>query len=360
MGESVAGASELIASFYDAVTEPSAWPGAMQALVRFAGGAAGGFQVRRLAPGLAMSQVWAGLEPSFERAYVDHYFSQDPWFAAVEALETGRVLTSREVLPDAELRRTAFYNELCRPYALHDLQCGVLERSPSLVLGFGMFRRAGASAETEDDTRRRLSLALPHLARALKLALRLEQEASARSAHELGSPTRLVSLHVDPGLRVLAGDLDAEAKLASSPLRIEQGRLQVAGDEAGAIALARAVSSATLGASHTVRLFSKPESPVRVVVSPRSPNPLLPEGRVAHLLVWMPDDTRALEALREAYRLTRVEGLVALRVARGRDLFSIASELGISYHTVRVHLRSTFAKTGVGRQAELAALLHGR
>jgi DNA-binding CsgD family transcriptional regulator len=76
--------------------------------------------------------------------------------------------------------------------------------------------------------------------------------------------------------------------------------------------------------------------------------------------VWLPDDGRVLATLRERYGLTKAEALVALRVARGRDLFGIASELGVSYHTVRVHLRGTFAKTGVGRQAELAALLSER
>jgi DNA-binding CsgD family transcriptional regulator len=266
----------------------------------------------------------------------------------VDGLAAGQVLTSREVLPDEEYRRTAFYNELCRPHDLHDLQCAVLERSPSLVVGFGMFRKGGATPEGEDAMRDKLATVLPHLSRALRLGLRLEQEGAARQALAQDTSRRVVSLHVDASLRVVAGDEDAEARLASCALRIEHGRVVVVGDEPGALALTRAVSTAALGSSHTVRLASRPEAPVRVVVAPRSQSPLLPPSRAAHLLVWLPDDGRVLATLRERYGLTKAEALVALRVARGRDLFGIASELGVSYHTVRVHLRGTFAKTGVG------------
>lgn len=59
----------------------------------------------------------------------------------------------------------------------------------------------------------------------------------------------------------------------------------------------------------------------------------------------------------EAFNLTPAEARIALRVAQGANLESVAHELRISITTVRTHLYSAFSKVGVSRQAELSALL---
>jgi DNA-binding CsgD family transcriptional regulator len=61
--------------------------------------------------------------------------------------------------------------------------------------------------------------------------------------------------------------------------------------------------------------------------------------------------------LREAFGLTPAEGLVAQALAGGRKPRQVAAELKLSHETVRVHLKTIFAKTGVGHQAELAIVL---
>jgi DNA-binding CsgD family transcriptional regulator len=61
--------------------------------------------------------------------------------------------------------------------------------------------------------------------------------------------------------------------------------------------------------------------------------------------------------LMDAYRLTMAEALVALQASLGRAVSDIGIRLDISPNTVKTHLRSIFAKTGVHGQAELVGLI---
>ncbi|QHL90524.1 hypothetical protein GVO57_06300 [Sphingomonas changnyeongensis] len=70
--------------------------------------------------------------------------------------------------------------------------------------------------------------------------------------------------------------------------------------------------------------------------------------------VW---SNRVSESLREAFGLTEKESRVAILSGQGKNPREIASEMGISYETVRSHLKSIFAKMGVKRQAEVAFLV---
>ncbi|MBK1884599.1 helix-turn-helix transcriptional regulator [Luteolibacter pohnpeiensis] len=54
-----------------------------------------------------------------------------------------------------------------------------------------------------------------------------------------------------------------------------------------------------------------------------------------------------------AYSLSAAERRVAMLAARGKSNAVIASELSLSVHTVRAHLREIFAKLGVKHRAEL-------
>lgn len=60
------------------------------------------------------------------------------------------------------------------------------------------------------------------------------------------------------------------------------------------------------------------------------------------------------------FELTVAQARLALFVAEGGTIREYAELLGIKISTVRTHLKSIFAKTGVKRQAELAILLLDR
>ncbi len=91
----------------------------------------------------------------------------------------------------------------------------------------------------------------------------------------------------------------------------------------------------------------------------QSGNPLARQAAVA-----MGAALQRAEGLREA-RLRHDHGLspqeirIALHLIDGGSVASCAETLEVAESTVRSHLKSIFAKTGVNRQAELTGLLQG-
>jgi DNA-binding CsgD family transcriptional regulator len=62
-------------------------------------------------------------------------------------------------------------------------------------------------------------------------------------------------------------------------------------------------------------------------------------------------------ALQQVFKLTPAEARLAAGLAKGLDLQQISELHGVSVGTLRVQLKSIFAKTQTKRQAQLAVLL---
>jgi DNA-binding CsgD family transcriptional regulator len=108
---------------------------------------------------------------------------------------------------------------------------------------------------------------------------------------------------------------------------LEAAALEVAGDDAGALALYR-----RHGATCDVRRLSRSH-----VAEDRTLGPL-----------------ESLESLeRDATALSRREREVAALAARGHSNLEIARELSISHKTVEKHLASVFTKLGISSRREL-------
>lgn len=61
--------------------------------------------------------------------------------------------------------------------------------------------------------------------------------------------------------------------------------------------------------------------------------------------------------LRDMHRLTPQEVRIVIHLIDGGTVASAVAELGLAESTVRTHVKSIFAKTGVRRQASLPSLL---
>jgi DNA-binding CsgD family transcriptional regulator len=102
---------------------------------------------------------------------------------------------------------------------------------------------------------------------------------------------------------------------------------------------------------------------VRPVIAYAAPIPSAQKGEVAVLGAMImlvgqdghrEPDTRLLAAL---FTFTPAEMRLAVALARGLDLQSIAQTYNVTIGTLRVHLKSIFEKTNTSRQAELILLL---
>ena len=71
-------------------------------------------------------------------------------------------------------------------------------------------------------------------------------------------------------------------------------------------------------------------------------------------------ETSHIARCRARFDLTEAQARLALFLAEGGTITEFATAMGVKTSTVRTHLKAIFAKTGVGRQAELAILLLDR
>jgi DNA-binding CsgD family transcriptional regulator len=83
-------------------------------------------------------------------------------------------------------------------------------------------------------------------------------------------------------------------------------------------------------------------------------------ARVA-VFITEPDAPSPIDriVIAETFRLTRRESEIAVLLADGFGVDTIASRLGLGRGTVRDHLRHIFEKTGAHSQPALVALLRG-
>ena len=59
-----------------------------------------------------------------------------------------------------------------------------------------------------------------------------------------------------------------------------------------------------------------------------------------------------LQALQQAFSLTRAESEISLALLAGKSLREISGMRGVSIHTVRNQLKSAMSKAGANRQAD--------
>jgi DNA-binding CsgD family transcriptional regulator len=71
-------------------------------------------------------------------------------------------------------------------------------------------------------------------------------------------------------------------------------------------------------------------------------------------------ESRRETSLTNLHGLTPTQVRVALHLIDGGTVASCAEAMGVAESTVRTHLKSIFAKTGIRRQSQLRSLLTGK
>jgi DNA-binding CsgD family transcriptional regulator len=281
-------------------------------------------------------------------------------YARVRHDGTARFRVDHDDYADAELAHDPYYQEFLRPagYFWHAnvaLTIGdeIAEISLKRRLAAGPYQRADAT---------QLDAAVPDLlvaARLAKYTLDAEARGMARLLGQRGAPV----FELDSWGRVLSDHAAIEADSAC-PLRVIGQRL-VACDPAAQPALDRAIARvlAVPGANALVPLRG-PQGRRRFLqllqVPGRARDIFLSAAALAVLIDGgEPPPRLCLDAatVAHAFALTDREAAVTCLLADGAALADVAFRLGMQLGTVRVHLRSVFAKTGTNRQAELVALL---
>jgi DNA-binding CsgD family transcriptional regulator len=358
--------TQLVSGFYDAGMDPKLWSEVLGRLRDSVHADIGAVIVHDFEQGQGQIEHSVGIDGMFVTAYREFYSRQNTWLQTPEKLtRVGQVLTSEQLPEEAEIADTDFYRYWLRPQNLFHQMIGVLDVHGSQISLLWFARARDKGAFWEDDVEFLLRL-LPHLRQGLLAgyAFRRVQENERILLDTLDvMPIGIALLGYSGGVlaanRAAREIIDGEevVYLGSSGLglRLPAGRFRFRD------LLAESTTEVPSEAEAEIHSFVAPRDgsrrPITLLFMPVKDRPFRRTDRDTAAVVFIADPERPVEIdprmLIRLYGLSRAEARVAVLLGRGLRLEQAAQHLGLTYETVRKHLKQIFSKTGTDRQAEL-------
>jgi DNA-binding CsgD family transcriptional regulator len=353
----------LIDAIYEAAAVPELWSSVLDRFSERLNGSGG---ILFASSGNGVKWIASGLmRESFDKFVRDGWYKINPRPQRLAALNYNGFVQDLDAFTLEELDREPVYTEYLRKNH-GGWAVGTQIESPggdTIILSFERQYEKGAY---DKATTMALDPLRPHFARAALLSSRLGLEraqAMAQALHAVGLPAAILRA----GGRLFAAN-DLMQRLMPDVVRDTPVRIALVDKSADAL-LSAAIERvqeqgfATGGAvsSFAIRATERHDPMIAH---------LLPVCGAAHdifatasaILLITPvqnaasPDSKLLQAL---FDLTPAESRIAQGIGRGETVDTIAARLGISAATARSQLKGVMAKTGVGRQTELALLLSG-
>jgi DNA-binding CsgD family transcriptional regulator/PAS domain-containing protein len=358
----------LVDQVYEAALDDKLWSGLAREIARTFDSPSTALQIRKVArdevellgPDREPAPIGDGGIPRLllaARVWVDR------------ALELGmsRVVASSDMISDAEVERTEFWQDWSRKVDQFYI-VGAMFPVAEAEIGGLWIHRPRASGTYEEDDKHQVGLFLPHLQRALQVRRRLAAPGIAHHATlDALERTGTATLVASRDGRILYANRLAEAVLRNGDaIRVIGGRLatidrsaterltMLVRDAATPLLDAKGASCGALSIARADRL------PLTLLVAPFRPERGgfgAPEPAAIILIRDQEWPTPAASALQGLFGLTPTESVIASAIADGRSIEAIAAAQRITTHTARAHLKKIFAKTGTNRQSQLVAVL---
>lgn len=305
-----------------------------------------------------------------EQAVVQYgktYYALDPFVS----LPPGEVHTVHEILGEERWLNSAFYTQFNAPYNTFHIMGADLVMRDGAECRLRICRPHGAAPFSSADKRFCRKL-LPHLQRAVYIQSRLKRTESERTLYAAAvERLRIATFILDETGAVLECNQAAQELLRERDgLTLGNNKLHAAfaGDNQALQALLR----------HSFERHEETRPRIAEAISLKRPSGKNGLGVVMHpvpavetadrrhqpsVVVYVRDPERQAmpthETLCQLLGLTPAEAMLAMQLAHGMSLDEAGAMRNIRRNTVKAHLRSIFAKTGVERQSQLVSLILG-
>lgn len=306
---------------------------------------------------LAMASRFEG--PELE-SYASHYVGTNPWLEHCAVRRVGLGVYSDEIIPPEELIRTEFFNDWLVP---NNIACSVgvtIDKNGACPLIVSTVT-SRADPEMNSLFSEQLTRIAPHLRRAARF---YRNSPAHWSGFELGVSlfdavdTGVVVVGEDRRIKTISGAgrelFEAGALMSVSPL----GQLFLRNEDAQAVL--QAMLKRTYKGPKTVSLFCG-KARLTLISVEKDRISLYFEGPTVAVLIEKPGKGGDvdLDRLAGVHGLTMGERRALAGIIDGKTVSQIAEEAALSRETIRSQLKSLYAKTGTGSQADLLRLAHG-
>jgi DNA-binding CsgD family transcriptional regulator/PAS domain-containing protein len=360
--------SDLVGSIYDCALDPSRWETTLQALAREFECETAMLSLNDLRYDREVIYKTMGWEPHWLEERAKHLPEINArlheWFALHH--RPNEPLVASRLLSLEYLETSPYVQDCLVPQGIVDTAHLILMRQSAHFSELLLARHASRGVITDREIELS-ALLVPHLRRAVTISNALDARTIERARMtEALDALRCGVILTDERSAVLHVNRVAEKMLQSGGyLECVRGVLRAKRAPAreemkNAIAFA-ARDEAGIGEAGAAILLTAPEcSPVFAHILPLIGSELRtrlkPEATVAVFIGSQAQTDDGADLLRRAFDLTRGETRVVASLLAGRTLSETSAELGVAQTTVKTHLKGIFAKTGVGRQADLIRL----
>jgi DNA-binding CsgD family transcriptional regulator len=345
---------------HEGALEPKRWREFLEGLARRLRGAASLILRSPTLGEAGLIYSWGGTDEVVAQ-YANRYFALDPFVELPEK----QVMTLHDFIPVEQLENSRFFTEYLVPWdSIYHM--GVDVRDDGRYYARLRVSRPRRTGNFSLEDRRFVESLVPHFDVAIRTraaldARRMECAIYADAMDHLTLATVILDacgrvIHMNSLARDILARQDG-ITLANHSLALthptDAQRLREA--VSCAIAAGRAGKRGTVevlrarrpsGAGHFGMM-------VRPASTADLDGALLSSAVAVFISVEEGQQVPAVESIRKLFELTHKEAQLALCLANGRSLQEAAVELGITLNTARAHLRSTFSKTGIDRQARL-------
>jgi PAS domain-containing protein len=163
---------KLIAEFYESSLSPEHWSDTLVQLANAFDGNAAGLSHIDFRNSAHSVSIQFGFSDSQVQDYLRHFSAIDPRWAAGKDRRTGNIQFDAHHISEAEMDRSAFYQEFLAPADMRYYISGLIENSTHRASALTIQRPRSAGPMTEREERS-LALLMPHLQRALRFQQRL-------------------------------------------------------------------------------------------------------------------------------------------------------------------------------------------